>query len=88
METPETPEIKKVKKVKRLTVEEKNYNELIKQDQQGKEALFKYEKEVATELDKLKINKELQNINNNPITQYKTKYIIRTETGEEIIKYI
>jgi len=32
------------KKVKRLTVEEKSYNELIKQDQQGKEALFKYEK--------------------------------------------
>jgi len=84
----ETPEIKKVKKVKRLTTKDDTLNEIIKQDEQGKEALFKYEKEVNNELDKLKVNKELQqNIYFQPIKENKKKYILRTEKGEIIERF-
>jgi hypothetical protein len=83
----ETPEKKKVKKVKRLTVEDKSLNEIIKQDQQAKDALFEYEKEVNIELDKLKVNKLPTYIEPTPISN-KKKYILRTEKGEIIERFL
>jgi len=84
----ETPEIKKVKKVKRLTTKDDTLNKMILDDEQGKEALFKYEKDVNNELDKLKLNNKLQQkLYFQPIKENKKKYILRTEKGEIIERY-
>jgi len=63
-------------------------SQIILDDEQGKEALFKYEKEVNNELDKLKVNRELQQkLYFQPIKENKKKYILRTEKGEIIERY-